>query len=67
MRVKFHVGSIAAGSLFPAVIIYSWFNEKEIPTDDLCVCEIPGLAINAHLDVRNQDIVYVCFMRTRVK
>lgn len=56
LRVKFHLGSIAAGSLFPTVIIYSGFNETEMPTDNFYVCGIPGLAINAHLDVRNQEI-----------
>ena len=67
LRVTFHLGSIAAGSLFPTVIIYSGFNETEMPTYDFYVCEIPGLAINAHLDVRNLEIGYVCFMRTGVK
>ena len=38
-----------------------------MPTDDFYVCEIPGLAVNAHLDVRNQNLGYVCFMRKGVQ
>ena len=32
-------------------------NEIEISTEDFYVCEIPALAINAHLDVRSQKLV----------
>ena len=67
LRVKYHLGSTAAGSLLPTVIIYSGFNDTEIPNEDFYVCQIPGLAVNAHLDIRNQDMGYVCFMRKGVK
>ena len=67
LRVKYHLGSTAAGSLLPIVIIYSGFNDLEMPKEDFYVCEIPGMTVNAHLDIRNQDMGYVCFMRKGVK
>ena len=37
------------------VAIFSWFNEKEIPTESFIVIEVPGMAANANLDTRNLD------------
>ena len=34
-----------------------------MPTQDFYVCDIPGLAVNAYLDIRNQNMGYVCCMR----
>jgi len=67
LRVKFGLGSSASGSLFPTVIVYSGLSEEEMPDDDFYVCPIPGLTINAHLDIRNADPGYVCFMRSGCK
>ena len=53
LRVKYHLGSSVASSLLPTVIIYPGFNDIEMRTQDLYVCEIPGLVVNAHLDIRN--------------
>ena len=67
LHVKCHLESISVGLLFPTVIIYSMFKETEIPTNDVYVYNAIGLAINAHLDARNQDKLYVYFMRNGVK
>ena len=67
LRVKYHLGTTAAGSLLPTVLIYSGFNDTEMPKEDFYVCGIPGMTVNAHLDIRNQDMGYVCFMRKGVK
>ena len=66
LHVKYHLESMSVGLLFPTVIIYSTFKETEIPTNDVYVYNAIGLAINVHLDARNQDKLYVCFIETIV-
>ena len=38
-----------------------------MPEDDFYVCPIPGLTINAHLDIINYDPGFVFFMQSRCK
>ena len=38
-----------------------------MPQEDFYVCLIPGLTINVHLYIRNDDIGCVCFMHSVCK
>ena len=62
LRVKFGLGSSTSRSIFPTVIVYSGLSEYKIPQNNLYVCHIPGSASNAHLDIKNDDPGYVCFV-----
>ena len=67
LRVRFFMVSSTSGSLFTTVIVYSGLSKDEMPQENLCVCHIPGLTINAHIYIRNNDPGYVCFMQSGCK
>ena len=65
--IKFGMDSLACGALFPIVIVYSGLTKEEMPEDEFNVIPIPGLTINAHLNIRNDDIGYISYVRSGCK
>ena len=65
---KLSLGSSASGSLFPTVIIFAGLSNEEIPDESFMVCSIPGLTVNAQLDIcKTTNLGYIYFTRSGVK
>ena len=67
IRVKYTCGIAGCGSIFPIVMQFSGLSEQYMPEKEFVVLEIPGLCVNGHLDLRSEEIGYVCFMRRDCK
>ena len=53
--------------MFPIVMQFSGISEKYMPNDEFLWVPVKGLCVNGHLDLRNQEKGYVCFMQKDCK
>ena len=67
VRVQSACGGSAGGYIYPIVILVSWLSDSEMPSDDFIVFPVEGMTINGHIDPRNRELGYACFMKQNVK
>ena len=64
IRVKYVCGGLAAGFLYPICIIIFGLSVDELQHDDVIVVPVEGFSVNIHMDPRNIEVEYLCFVGT---
>ena len=63
VRVKFSCGGSAGGYIYPIFILVPGLSDAEMPSDNFIVVPVEGMTTNGHIDPRNRELGYVCFMK----